>query len=259
MGTGRSYSALDRFTFERTPVGIKFVPTTPEGVERIKKDLNMCEMVKEAQTTGEPFFVGQEDLRCVEPMLLGMVDPEPVLVSGLFGHRVSLYKEARACSAQYRYLPRFLKGSVKYVVFAPLDRISFDPDVLVITASIAQAQTLLRSLNYSTGEMITSRLTPVMACSWLYVYPVISGEMNYAVTGLSLGMSALDVYPPGLIIMSVPWVKLPTMLDNLAEMYFGRSGPPPGGDAHRKRVDNLMEELRREIQQQDRIGKRRTK
>lgn len=251
MDSRRDYSALDRFTFERGPVGIKFSFTKPQGAKRLSKDLNMCEMVKEAQTTGESFFVGQEDFRCVEPMLLGMVEPEPVLVSGLFGHRVDLYKEARACSAQYRYLPKLLKGSVRYVVFSPLDKIPFDPDVLVITATVPQAQTLLRSINYSTGEMITSKLTPVMACSWLYVYPFISGEMNYAVTGLSLGMSALDVYPPGLIIMSVPWARLPTMLDNLKEMHFGRSGPPPGGDAHRKRVDKLMEELRREIETWD--------
>jgi uncharacterized protein (DUF169 family) len=249
MSMERDYAALDRFTFERSPVGIKFLPTKPQGVRRLSKDLNMCEMIKEAQTTGEAFFVGQEDFHCVEPMLLGMVDPEPVLVSGLFGQRVELYKEARACSAQYQYLPKLLKGSVKYVVFSPIDKISFDPDVLVIVATIPQAQTLLRSINYSTGEMIASKLTPVLACAWLYVYPVVSGEMNYAVTGLSLGMSALDVYPPGLIIMSVPWAKLPTMLENLKDMPVGRSGPPPGGEVHRNRVDKLMEDLRKEIEE----------
>ena len=92
-----------------------------------------------------------------------------------------------------------------------------------MTATIPQAQTLLRSINYSTGEMITSKLTPVVACSWLYIYPVLSGEMNYTVTGLSLGMSALDVYPPGLVLISMPWTKLSTMLEN------------PGGDECRKK------------------------
>jgi uncharacterized protein (DUF169 family) len=246
MSSSRDYSVLKKFSFERKPVGIKFVPTRPDGIGRLGKALNMCEMAKEAQTS-EPFYVQREDFHCVEPMLLGMEDPEPILVSGLFGGKDGLFKEARACRAMYQYLPKMLKGSVNYVAFSSVDKLSFDPDVLVMTATIPQAQTLLRSINYSTGEMITSRLTPVVACSWLYIYPVLSGEMNYTVTGLSLGMSALDVYPPGLVLISMPWTKLSTMLENLEEMSFGRGGPPPGGEAHRKRVNKLMEDLRREI------------
>jgi uncharacterized protein (DUF169 family) len=246
MSSTRDYSVLDKFNFERKPVGIKFLPTRPEGIKRLDKALNMCEMAKEAQTS-EPFYVQREDLRCVEPMLLGMEEPEPILVSGLFGGKDGLFKEARACRAMYQYLPKMLKGSVNYVAFSQVDKLSFDPDVLVMTATILQAQTLLRSINYSTGEMITSKITPVVACSWLFIYPVLSGEINYVVTGLSLGMSALDVFPPGLILMSVPWPKLGTMLENLPEMTIGRSAPPPGGDAHRARVNHLMEDLRREI------------
>ena len=224
MISHRDYSVLDRFDFERKPVGIKFLPTRPEGIGRLNKTLNMCEMAKEAQTS-DPFYVGREDLHCVEPMLLGMEDPEPILVSGLFGGKENLFKEARACRAMYQYIPRMLKGSVNYVAFSSVDKLSFDPDVLVMTASIPQAQTLLRSISYSTGEMFTSKLTPVVACSWLYIYPVLSGEMNYAITGLSMGMTALDVYPPGLILISMPWTKLSTMLENLQEMPVGRSTP----------------------------------
>ncbi len=240
------YGVFDKFHFERKPVGIKFLPTRVEGIERLAKSLNFCEMVREAQTS-PPFYAEREDFHCVEPMLLGMEDPEPILVSGLFGGKEHLFKEARACRAMYQYLPRMLKGSVNYVAFSSADRLLFDPDVLVLTATIPQAQTLLRSIGYSTGEMFVSRLTPVVACSWLYIYPVMSGEMNYAVTGLSLGMSALDVFPPGLILISVPWTKLPTMIENLKDMSVGRSTPPPGGDEHRKRTSKLMEDLRREI------------
>lgn len=240
------YGVFDKFGFERKPVGIKFLPTRPAGIERLAKSLNFCEMTREAQTS-DAFYVQREDFHCVEPMLLGMEEPEPILVSGLFGGKEHLFKEARACRAMYQHLPRMLKGSVNYVAFSPLDRLTFDPDVLMITANIPQAQTLLRSVGYSTGEGFTSRLTPVVACSWLYVYPVLSGEINYAITGLSLGMSALDVFPPGLILISVPWTKLPTMLENLKEMSVGRSTPPPGGEAHRERTKKLMEELRREI------------
>jgi uncharacterized protein (DUF169 family) len=245
----RDYSIFKKFNFERKPVGVKFSITKPEGIQRLDKSLNFCEMFKEAQTS-KPFYVGQGDFHCIESLLLGMEDPEPIFISGLFGAVENLFKEARACRAMYQYLPRMLKGSVHYVTFAAIDQLTFDPDVLVITANVIQAQTLLRSIGYSTGEFYSSKATPVAACAWIYIYPVLSGEMNYTVTGLGLGMQALEVLPPGLFLISVPWTKLPTMMENLQEINIERMGPPPGGDAHRARVKKLMEDLREIIQKQ---------
>lgn len=251
--TPKNYSVLDKFKFERKPVGVKFLATRPEGIKRLDKELNFCEMLWEAQES-EPFYVGKEDFQCVEPMVLGMEDPEPILVSGLFGGDEGLFKEARACRAMYQYLPKMMKGSVNYVAFASVDKLTFDPDVLVITADLSRAQTLLRSIGYSTGEYFSSKATPVVACSWIYVYPVISGEMNYLITGLGLGMQAMGIFPPGLFLISVPWQKLPTMMENLQEMLAGYNPdvpppPPPGGVAHRKRVKKLMEDLRKRIKE----------
>jgi uncharacterized protein (DUF169 family) len=245
------YSVLEKFNFERKPVGVKFLITTPEGMKRLAKELNFCEMLKEAQEDNA-FYVGPEDWVCVgvEQMILGMKDPEPLLVSGLFGGEEGLFKGANACRAMYQYLPRMLKGSVKYVAFAPVDKLTFDPDVLVITANINQAQTLLRSVNYSTGQPFVSRATPVVACAWIYVYPVVSGELNYFITGLGLGMQALNIFPPGLFLISVPFQLIPIMLENLKEMpYLPTTAPGPGGTAHRKRVNKLMADLRKKIEE----------
>jgi hypothetical protein len=82
----------------------------------------------------------------------------------------------------------------------------------------------------------------------MYVYPVLSGEMNFTVTGLGLGMQALDVLPPGLFLISVPWNLLPTMMENLQEMYVGPPLPPPGADEHRRRFKKTLEDLRKKIQ-----------
>jgi uncharacterized protein (DUF169 family) len=248
----RDYSILEKFNLERKPVGVKFMPTRPKGIQRLGKALNFCEMLKEAQTS-DPFYVTKGDFHCVEPMLLGFEDPEPILVSGLFGGKEKLFQEERACRAMYDYLPYMKKDSVHSVAFSPVDKLPFDPDVLVITANIYQAQTLLRSVNYSTGEAITAKFTPVCACAWIYNYPVLTGNMNFIVTGLGLGMQALNIFPAGLFLISVPWVKLGTMLENLNEMGAERLSraavPGPGGDEHRKRVAKMMADLREEIAQ----------
>jgi uncharacterized protein (DUF169 family) len=206
-------------------------------------------MIKEAQEN-DAFYVAPEDWVCVgvEQMILGMKDPEPILVSGMLGGEEGLYKEANACRAMYQYIPRMPKGSVQYVALAPVDQLSFDPDVMVITANIHQAQTLVRSINYSTGQPFVSRATPVVSCSWIFVYPVVSGELNYYITGLGLGMQAMNIFPTGLFLISVPWQRLPTMLENLKEMpYSPTIEPGPGGEAHRNRVNKLMADMRQRI------------
>jgi uncharacterized protein (DUF169 family) len=245
------YSILNKFRFERKPVGVDFMIERPEGIKRLDKELNMCEMLKEAQEN-DPFYVGPDDFVCVgvEQMILGMKEPEPVLVSGLFGGDEGLFKGANACRAMYQYLPRLPKGSVQYVAFAALDKLSYDPDVLVMTANINQAQPLLRSINYSTGQPFISKATPIVACSWIYVYPVLSGELNYLITGLGLGMQALNIFPPGLFLISVPFQLIPIMLDNLKYIsYSPKFEPGPGGTAHRKRVNKFKEDLRRRIEE----------
>jgi uncharacterized protein (DUF169 family) len=244
--TKRDYSALDRFHFERKPIGVKYLPTRPKDIRRLEKALNFCEMIKEAQES-EPFYVAPDNWHCVEPHLLGFEDFPSIYNSGLFGGDEGLFQEPRANRQMYYDLPQLVKGSVQYVAFAPADKMTFDPDVLVITATMQQAPTVLRALNYSTGEPMTSKTTPVVACSWIMIYPMISGEMNYVVTGLGLGMDAMDMFPAGLFLISIPFQKLGTALENLAAMPYreGPRPPRPGGDAHRARVEVFKEELRR--------------
>ncbi len=247
----KDFAILDKLNLERKPVGVKFTASRPENLAHLSKTLNMCEMLKEAQNS-QPFYVTKGDFACVEPMLLGYEDPEPILVSGLFGGKEKLFQEERACREMYNYLPYMKKGSVHSVAFASTDTMPFDPDVLVIMADVNQAQTLLRSVNYSTGEPITSKFTPVCMCAWMFNFPVISGQINFVITGLGLGMQALNIFPPGQFIISVPWVKVPTMLNNLNEMGVGKAPrsaatPGPGGDEHRKRVKKMMADLREEI------------
>lgn len=244
------YSVLDKFNFERKPVGVKFTIARPKGIPKLAKELNMCEMLREAQENGA-FYAGDR-WYCVgvEEMILGIKDPEPVLVSGVFGGEEGLFKGDNACRAMYRYLPTLPKGSVKYVAFAPLDKMTFEPDLLVITATIDQAQTLVRSINFSTGEPFVSKATPVVACSWIYIYPVVSGELNYVITGLGLGMQALNIFPPGLFLISVPFQRIPTMLDNLADMPArAASDAGVGGPAHRRRVNKFKADMIKKIEE----------
>jgi uncharacterized protein (DUF169 family) len=245
----RDYSIFERFQFTRKPVGIKFLPYHPEGIRRLDKSLYFCQMFTEAQAS-EPFCVQREDFHCTEPLTLGMEEPDPVLLSGMVGEMDDLYDELRANQKIYRVVPRMLKGSVKTVTFASIDKMTFEPDVLIITAdNVDQARIIMRASVYSTGEAWGSRGTPVLACSWLYVYPYLSGEINYTTSGMSMGMQTLKVLPQGLPIISIPWVKLPMVLDNLNKMNWHPLSETVTGDAHKKRFEGILQTINEKIKE----------
>ena len=243
----RDYSIFDRFNFERKPVGIKFLPYIPEGIGRLEKSLYFCQMFKEAQTSA-PFYVQKEDFHCTETLTLGMEDPDPVLLSGMVGETDDLFDELRANQKIYQLVPKMLKGTVKAVIFSAIDQLTFDPDVLVVTTdNVDQARILLRALVYSTGETWGSKGMPVLACTWMYIYPYLTGEVNYTVTGLSMGMQTLQVLPQGLEIISIPWVKLPMIMENLEKMNWHPTSENVTGEEHKRRFEGILADIMEKI------------
>lgn len=211
-------SIYKKFDFEKPPVGVKFLFNKPEGIERLDKSLGFCEMLKEAHQRGTTFYFDKDNEDCVGKMPLGMMDISPVLEGGLLGPELGIYQEPRANTRIYQHIPMFARGTVNYVVFSPLEELTFEPDLLILYATPRQAEIVLRAMSYSTGEMWEPKTMPVVACAWLYVYPYKSGKVNYTVTGMSYGMIARKVFPEGRILISIPWDWIPTITRNLQEM-----------------------------------------
>jgi uncharacterized protein (DUF169 family) len=206
-----------KFKFERPPVGVKFLLNRPKGIKKLDKGASFCEMLKEAQES-PPFYAAEDNFTCMGPVVLGMVEPDPIFESGQVGTRDGIFKEARANRRIYHYIPKTAKGTVRYVAFSPLDKLTFEPDVLVVTANPSQAEILLRAHSYTTGKLLIAKTTPVLMCSWLYLYPYLSGELNYFVTGLGVGMKGRKLFPEGLILLSIPHDLLPMLVENLQDM-----------------------------------------
>jgi uncharacterized protein (DUF169 family) len=238
-------SVFKKFNFEKPPVGVKFLTTKPKGIKRLNKILDFCEMLLEAQN-GSSFYATKEDFTCIGPLLLGMVEGDPVFQSGRVGPEMDIFKEARANRRIYQYIPRLDKDTVNYVAFAPLDQLSFEPDVLIVMANPSQAEILLRANSYTTGKMWSAKGTPVAACAWLYVYPYVSGELNFMLPGFSFGMRSRRLFPEGMLLVSIPWDILPSMVANLQDMKWVPHSFTIGREEHKKKARKIVEALRRE-------------
>ena len=215
------FSVYNKINFERPPVGVKFLFFKPEGIEPLAMDKNLsfCEMIEEAQKTSTPFYFCKENHEaCVGKILLGMEDLEPFEISGQIGAKLEIFQEPRANYIFYQYLPKFEKGVVNYVAFSPIDKLTFEPDLLIISATHSQAEIVMRAMTYSTGELYNSRTTPVMGCAWTYIYPFQSGKVNYIIPELIHGMKGRGLFPEGSLLISIPYHWIPIMTQNLREM-----------------------------------------
>ncbi len=209
---------LNRFQFSVPPVGVKFLVQKPEGIPALGQRMALCEMLKRAQG-GSTFYAGADDHACeAGQYVLGQSGAAVPYVSGEFGAGLKIFQEPRSASRLYRYIPKLESGIVNFVAFSSLDRLAFDPDVMVVLANTDQTEIILRAMSYETGEMWSSKYSSAIGCAWLLVYPYLTGEINYVVTGLGHGMRRRKLFPEGMQLVSIPFDRLSSLLQTLQEM-----------------------------------------
>ena len=227
---------LNKLNLERRPVAVKFLIRQPEGVDKLEETVFFCEMLKIAQE-GKAFYADSTNHMCDAGLYLtGGKDVLPPYTNGEYGAGLKVFNEPRAARRIYEFIPKLEKGTIHYVAFSPLDKLSFEPYLLILVGNVEKTEILLRAMSYTTGKMWVSRYSSVMGCAWVFLYPYLTGELNYSLTGLSFGMKAKKVLPAGLQIISIPYDLFPTMLENLKDMPWVLPFFQPDGPEFRKRL-----------------------
>jgi uncharacterized protein (DUF169 family) len=142
----------------------------------------------------------------------------PIMHSGQLGPIYAMFRNPGANRRIYDYMPSLPMNSVKYVSFASFDQLTFDPDVLILTTSVSQAEIILRASSFSNGKMWSSKGTTCLACAWIYAHSYVTGELNFTVSGLGFSMKARKVLPEGLMIITVPFDLIAGLIENLKDM-----------------------------------------
>ena len=234
--TEKHVAILDKFNFDTPPVGVKFLAKRPDRVARLSEKMALCEMLKKAQE-GDAFFADAENHTCEAGLyVLGQADISAPFASGDFGAGLKIFDEPRSASRLYLYIPKIGRGIVNYVAFAPLDKLAFEPDLLILLAHTQQTEILLRAMSYRSAKMWVSKFSPAIGCAWTYAYPFLTGELNYFITGLGHGMKRRKLFPEGRQIISIPFDLLPSMLETLREMPWVLPAYKPDGPKFVKRL-----------------------
>ena len=234
--TKKDVSILDKFGFDITPVGVKFTPTRPDTVQRLDGKMAFCEMLKKAQE-GNIFFADTENHACEAGLyVLGQTDVAEPYISGEFGAGLQIFDTPRSAARLYHYIPKIGRGVVHYVALSPLDKLSFEPDVLIILANTNQTEILLRAMSYRTGKIWVSKSSPAIGCAWAFIYPYLTGELNYFMTGLGHGMKRRKLFPEGRQLISIPFDLMSSLLQTLQVMPWVLPAYKPDGMEFVKRL-----------------------
>ena len=239
------YSIFEKFKFERQPVGVKYSMDKPEGIPPTDKEMALCEAFKEAQTS-EPFYISK--VQCGE-QVLGQVEYPPMMYSGQLGPMFSMFKTPGANRRIYDYVPHLPLHSVNYIIHSPLNKMTYDPDLLIFTCKPSQAEILLRASSYSDGKMWNAKGTTCLACAWIYAHPYLSGEINFTITGLGFSMKARGVLPEGLILITFPFDTISSLIENLKEMEWEPYWFKLGREGFIKEVQKRSGELGQKLSQ----------
>jgi len=248
--TKEDFAILDKFKFEIPPVGIKYLFTKPpKDIPKLEKKLNICEMPAEA-AKGHAFWVSMHEFSCVAPLILGMLEREAGYEAGLMGPKYEIYEEPRANKKLYQYAPRLPHGSVNYVLFAPLSKMTFNPDILFVHANGQQAKILMRASGYSNTKIWNSKCAAALTCSFMFVQPYLTGEIYYVVTPVGMGGKS---YPDGVYLISYPYETLRDLLWSLKEMNWVPNWDTMTADELRVEIDRLNKEIEEETGQKIQI------
>jgi uncharacterized protein (DUF169 family) len=237
-----------KFEFEKPPVGVSFLFNRPRGIEKLDKTMAICEMIKEAQQSKTSFYITKDNEDCFGKIVLGMEETPPFAESGRVGVELEIFQNERANSRLYQHITKLPKGTVNFVVFSPIDKLTFDPDLFILLATTKQAEIVLRAMSYSTGELWAPKGTGVLGCAWIFTYPYQSGKVNYTVTGLAFGTKAKEVFPEGMFLISIPYHWMPIITQNLKEMKWVLPSFTDGREKFKKREEEILGRLAQESQ-----------
>ena len=245
-------SVFEKLNLEKAPVGVKYLFKKPEGIMQLNKKLALCEMLGEAQQSKEPFYITKENETCFGSRAIGMAGEEgpsaSFAASGELGVKLEIFQDARANKKLFQHNPGLLSGTVNYAVFAPLDKVDFEPDLMIFQTDARQAEIILRAMTYSTGEIYESKTSTALSCSWLYAYPYISGKVNYFITGMGFGSIGREVFEPGWVLIAIPYNWLSTIVQNLKEMKWEITAYTLGKEKFIEWEKEILGELARESQ-----------
>ena len=205
-----------------SPVAVKLISKggeIPCGIKKVDEVMTHCQFVDRVRRTGEEFYTLGEDQMCkIGAGTLGLNEIPPEVPSG-----ESYYKEFELFSTQgaarrtVERIPILPPNSTESVMYSPLEKASFIPDVVVFICNPKQIMLLTQAHVYKNGGRLeTSFVGTQSLCSEAVVQTYKEGKIGVSVG--CLGSRTYSKIEDEEIIMGIPVELLADVVLGLKEI-----------------------------------------
>ncbi len=205
-----------------SPVAVKLIPQggeIPEGIKRADEDMTHCQFVDKARRTREEFYTLNENQVCkvgAGTMGLGAI-PEHLVSGELYYKEFELFSTLGASRRTVEMIPTLPPNSTKAVLYSPLEKTSFVPDIVMVSGNPKQMMLLTQAAMYRTGGRLeTSFAGAQSVCSDGVVQIYKKGKV-----GVTLGCSGSRAYATLMdeeMIMGIPIELLANVIYGLKQI-----------------------------------------
>jgi uncharacterized protein (DUF169 family) len=166
-----------------SPVAVKLVTRReeiPAGVPELKEKIRHCQMVQKARN-GDVFYATKEQHGCAGGAgALGVAETPENIRTGEFYYKLGRFKTLDAARKTLGAVPRTGKQLVA-TLYAPLEKASFKPDVIVILGNPAQLLKIAQANVYEKGGRNVAGFSGIQSlCADAVASPFNTGEINFS-------------------------------------------------------------------------------
>lgn len=179
--------------------------------------INICQGLSIARRYGWTIGFLKDDMGCAVSMLIfGFYeDPEFVKKGEIIypGFTKTLTAAAKIQSLQ----PKAPVGSIGSIVIGALDRVDFEPDLVLVYGTPAQVIRLVQSALYRDGGTIESRFSGRCACAQEFIYPFLQDRCNVIIP--AQGERVYATTADDEIVFAIPKNHIESVAEGLEETH----------------------------------------
>jgi Uncharacterized protein conserved in archaea len=204
---------------ENEPVAIKWSIKEPLNIEKECEKSNFCIKLEKAMQ-GEVFYATAEEESCFggarHTGLRDKCEFPPEMQCGSFLVSMGNYKNVPAAVRSMRHNMNLDPNLFQAVIFAPLAKAEFEPDLIFILCKSIQGMEILHANSYDSGTQgLGADSAPI--CSSMAAIPYLTGKVTYGFADVGSRNFMKNIKPED-IMVTIPASEFERIVSNLEEM-----------------------------------------
>lgn len=213
---------IDTLKLNTSPVAVHLVKQTeeiPENIPHIQETTRHCQMVDNVRRNGNQFYAILEDQMCKGgAAVMGLTEMSSKLKTGEVYYNLKHFDSLDAAKKTMEKVPSIEAHTTKAVLYAPLEKTTFIPDLILIITNPKQVMEISQALLQKNGGRINSSFAGKQSlCADGVANTYLTGE-----PGVTVGCSGSRKYTQindDEMIISIPIEMLPNLVNSAKVMF----------------------------------------